>query len=81
MENSKKWTMILSIALIGFNMVSIYVAIKLHGYDEILDYFTGGTIKRESPKGLAWLLFINMLCNILYAWAVFVAKLMEPDSP
>lgn len=81
MGNSKKWTMILSIALIVFNMVSIYMTISLHGYDEILNYLIDGSIKRESPKGFAWFLFVAILCNILYAWAVLIAKIMEPDNP
>lgn len=80
MENYKKGVIILSIALIGFNMVSIYVIISLHGYDEILDYLTDGSIKRTDPKGFAWLLFVNILCNTLYAWVVLMSRLMEPDN-
>lgn len=79
MENSKRWMLILSLCLLIFNMVCIYLIICLHGHDEILNYLTDGTVGRGSPKGYAWPLFINAMCNSLYVWAVFVGIAMRLD--
>ncbi|MBC9797596.1 hypothetical protein [Sinomicrobium weinanense] len=79
-NNEEKRTIVLSIGLIGFNVLSIYLVIQLLGYDEILNYPADGSIERESPKGLAWLLFINGMCNLLYVVVVLMARLMNPDK-
>lgn len=80
MNSEKKWTIVLPIALIGFNVLSIYFIVGLLDYDEILDYLTDGSIKSKSPKGFAWLLFINGMGNLLYVVAVLMARLMNPDK-
>lgn len=80
METRKKWVIALSIALMVFNLVSIYVIIKLLDYDQLLDYIPDGAIRHESPKKFAWLLFVNGLCNIISTASVLMALLIDPDN-
>lgn len=68
-------------ALIGFDVLTIYFVVDLFGYDELLDHFTpDGSVKSESPRGLARLLFVNGLCNLLFVSATLMAWLMDPDN-
>ncbi|SFB79823.1 hypothetical protein SAMN04487891_102393 [Flagellimonas taeanensis] len=81
MDNGKKWAIGLSMALIGFDVLTIYFVVDLFGYDELLDHFTpDGSVKSESPRGLARLLFVNGLCNLLFVSATLMAWLMDPDN-
>jgi hypothetical protein len=62
----KKLGYVFSVFLILFNLVSLYFIIDLLSYDEIVGYLTNGTIKSASTRSLAFLLFVNLISNLLF---------------
>lgn len=81
MDNGKRWAIGLGMALIGFDILTTYFVVDLFSYDELLDHFTlDGSVKSVSPRGLARLLFVNGLCNLLFVSVTLMAWLMDPDN-
>lgn len=57
---------ILYLAVIIFNLASLYFIIDLLSYDEIVGYVLGGRNKISDPKDLACLLYITSLLNLYF---------------
>ncbi|MCI9843632.1 hypothetical protein FLV_02430 [Flavobacterium pectinovorum] len=70
----KKLLYIYCVFLILFNLVSLYFIIDLLSYDEITGYLVDGSIKNESPRKLAQLLFLNGISNLLFVFVSLIAR-------
>jgi len=77
----RKWGIVRTIVLIMFNLSAIYFIIDLFGYDELVDHFNPeGVTKSVHPEQLAWLLFINVLCNLFFTVTTLMASLMNTEE-
>jgi len=63
--------------LILFNLVCLYFIIDLMGYDEIVNYLTNGEIISDSPRGLAYLLFVSGMSNLLFVIVSLMSRLFS----
>ncbi len=81
LERERKWGIVRTIVLIVFNLSAIYFIIDLFGYDELVDHFNPkGITKSVHPEQLAWLLFINVLCNLFFMVTTLMARLMNTEE-
>lgn len=81
LERERKWEIVRTIVLILFNLSAIYFIIDLFGYDELVDHFNPeGVTKSEHPEQLAWLLFINVLCNLFFTVTALMARLINTEE-
>lgn len=60
--------------LILFNVVCLYFIIDILCYDEILGYLVNGEIQTESPRNLAFLLFVNGISNLFFVCVSIMAR-------
>ncbi|KAB5484215.1 hypothetical protein [Flagellimonas hadalis] len=81
LERERKWGIVWAIVLIVFNLSAIYFIIDLFGYDELVDHFNPeGVTKSVHPEKLAWLLFINVLCNLFFMVTALMTRLMNREE-
>lgn len=81
MDRERQWGMVWAIILIVFNLSAIYFIIDLFGYDELVDHFNlEGVTKSVHPGQLAWLLFINVLCNLFFMVTALMTRLMNREE-
>lgn len=81
MDRERQWGMVWTMVLIVFNLSAIYFIIDLFGYDELVDHFNAeGVTKSVHPEKLAWLLFINVLCNLFFTVTALMARLMKTEE-
>ncbi|MCK0160512.1 hypothetical protein [Allomuricauda sp. F6463D] len=74
LDRKRKWGIIWGIFLAVLNLSAIFIIIDLFGYDELVDHYNyEGVAKSIHPEKLAWLLFINVLCNLF----IIVTALMS----
>lgn len=66
-----------TVFLILFNLVSLYFIIDLLSYDEMIGYLTNGEIKSDSPRILAYLLFVSGMSNLLFATVSLMSRLLS----
>lgn len=75
-----KLAIILLVLLIGLNLTSLYFIYVLYTYDEILAYMPDNSIRSDSPRNLAILLYITVLTNILYVYTHLMVRLFASSS-
>lgn len=81
LQRERQWGMVWTMVLIVFNLSAIYFIIDLFGYDELVDHFNPeGVTKSVHPEKLAWLLFINVLCNLFFTVTALMARLMNTEE-
>lgn len=68
---------ILYLALIIFNLVSLYFIIDLFSYDEIAGYDLNGEKKVTDPRDLAYLFFFTSLSNLYFLAFVIMEQAFE----
>jgi uncharacterized RDD family membrane protein YckC len=68
-----KLKIIFYFTLVLLNLVSLYFVIALFSYDEMVGYLIDGVKQVDSPRELAYLLFITALSNLYFV----VLGLME----
>ncbi|MAU17162.1 MAG: hypothetical protein CMH46_16665 [Muricauda sp.] len=79
MDREKKWGTLWAVILVTLNLLAIFFIIDLFGYDELIDHFNqDGVTKSVHPKNMAWLLFINVLCNLFITVTALMTRLMKP---
>jgi hypothetical protein len=66
-----------TVFLILFNIVCLYFIIDLLSYDEIIGYLTNGEIKSDSPRSLAYLLFVSGMSNLLFVTVSLMSRLLS----
>lgn len=59
-----------SLLLIILNLGSLYFIVDLMTYDEIVGYLNGGGIKYYDPYLVFYVLFLTILFDILFVFAV-----------
>ena len=70
---------VFSVFLILFNLVSLYFIIDLFSYDEMVGYLIDGGKKMNSPRNLAYLLFLTSMSN-LYFLSVLLMEFSFKDK-
>ena len=79
MDSEKKWGILWAVILVALNLLAIFFIIDLFGYDELVDHFNReGVTKSVHPENMAWLLFINVLCNLFITVTALMTRLMKP---
>ncbi|XDZ54225.1 hypothetical protein FlaCF_1273 [Flavobacterium tructae] len=75
--HEKEIAYIFTVFLILFNLVSLYFIVDLLSYDEIIGYLTNGEIKSDSPRSLAYLLFITGMSNLLFITVSLMSRFLS----
>ncbi|RNL90108.1 hypothetical protein ED312_06700 [Sinomicrobium pectinilyticum] len=75
-----KLVIALLVLLICLNLTGLYFIYELYTYDEILAYMPDNSIRSDSPRSLAILLYITILTNILYIYINLMARLFTPAN-
>ena len=75
--HEKEIVYIFTVFLILFNLVSLYFIVDLLSYDEIIGYLTNGEIKSDSPRSLAYLLFVTGMSNLLFITVSLMSRFLS----
>ncbi|CAA9202417.1 hypothetical protein FLACOL7796_04260 [Flavobacterium collinsii] len=75
--HEKEIVYIFTVFLILFNLVSLYFIVDLFSYDEIIGYLANGEIKSDSPRSLAYLLFVTGMSNLLFITVSLMSKFLS----
>ena len=82
MDRERKWGIIWGIILVAINLLAVFFIIDLFGYDELVDHYNReGVAKSIHPEKLAWLLFINVLCNLFITVTALMTRFMKTKEP
>ena len=73
----KEIVFVFTVFLILFNLVSLYIIVALMGYDEIIGYLANGEIISDSPRSLAYLLFVSGMSNLLFVTVSLMSRLLS----
>lgn len=73
----KEIVYVFTVFLILFNLVSLYIIVALMGYDEIIGYLANGEIISDSPRSLAYLLFVSGMSNLLFVTVSLMSRLLS----